>query len=224
MKNFKNKFLVKLIVSVCIVTFLVCCIPNKQVYADSSEDKVYGSVLITPITQLLTGLGDGAMDLIHKTVLEQDETIIRLDDNADSWWNQHGASVLGWLFGIGIAVAIMALTLGGGGLAAMGLAGKAAGVSFVIKTVASAAVWGTVVGTSVTAVATIVDATTLGNDLYLPVFNLTPEQIFSNKVWLFDVNFFEPDDEKNFTLQKDSESVEFIKRKYNTIFGNTFRS
>ena len=96
MKIVKNKILLKFITSLCIVFAIFSFLNITHVNA---EDEVFGGALLTPITKLLTGLGDGIMDIIHSSVLEQDETIIRLDATADSWWNMHGGSVLGWLIG-----------------------------------------------------------------------------------------------------------------------------
>ena len=113
MKIFKNKILLKFMTSLCIVFTIFSFLNITRVYADTDEDEVFGGALLTPITKLLTGLGDGIMDILHSSVLEQDETIIRLDSSADSWWSAHGASVLGWMIGFLVFGAVIALTLAG---------------------------------------------------------------------------------------------------------------
>lgn len=115
MKIFKNKILLKFIASLCIVFAIFSFLNITRVYADTDEDEVFGGALLTPITKLLTGLGDGIMDILHSSVLEQDETIIRLDGTADSWWNMHGGSVLGWLIGFVTFGLVIAGALTGAG-------------------------------------------------------------------------------------------------------------
>ena len=64
--------------------------------------------------------------------------------------------------------------------------------------------YGVAAGFGATAVARVIDSTLMPDNIYLPVFNITPEEIFENEIWLFDVNFFEPETEKNYKLQKDA--------------------
>ena len=207
MKSVKYKFGVKLLVLICVVMSLLAIAPkNRVLAADPDEDDVFGSVLLTPITKLLTGLGDGIMDVLHSNILEQGETIIKLDGDAQTWWQQHGASVIGILLGLAIGITFAVVTFGAGsaiisGMAA-GIGAKLTGVSFIIKTVltSTALVAGTSIG--ITGVARFIDSAYLSNDIYVPVFNLTPEEIFANKIWAFDINFFNPNKyTKDFKIQ-----------------------
>lgn len=209
MKNVRSKFLIKIVASLCIVISLLGIVLNNRVVA-AGDDEVFGSVLLTPITKLLTGLGDGIMDILHSTVLEQDETIIRLDGEAANWWSSHGMSVLGWIIGIAVAIVLVAITWGAAApvFTGVGIAAKLGGAAFVVKTIVTSAAIGAATGTGVFIVARVVDSVYLSNDIYLPVFNLTPEEIFSDKIWLFDVDFFEKEEDKNYTLQRDSEEIQ----------------
>lgn len=114
MKIVKNKILLKFLTSLCIVFSIFSFLNITRVYADPNEEEVFGGALLTPITKLLTGLGDGIMDILHSSVLEQDETIIRLDATADAWWEGHGASVLGWMVAFVTIGSVLALTFIGG--------------------------------------------------------------------------------------------------------------
>lgn len=78
------------------------------------------------------------------------------------------------------------------------------GACFIIKTVTTATVYGLASGFGATAVARVIDSTLMPDNIYLPVFNITPEEIFANEIWLFDVNFFEPG---NYKLQKDADVI-----------------
>ena len=82
-----------------------------------------------------------------------------------------------------------------------------AGGSFVIKAVLTAAKYGAVAGFGAFAVARVIDSSLMPGDIYLPVFNLTPEEIFADEIWLFDVNFFEPESSKNYKLEKDNDDI-----------------
>ena len=213
MKNIiRSKFLIKLVASLCIMLTLLNIVPNNRVFAaDSDDDEVFGSVLITPITKLLTGLGDGIMDLLHSNILGQGETIIKLDGDADTWWNQHGASVIGIILGLIVGVTFAVITFGAGSAVIAGMAGGLApwlsGAAFIVKTaVTSLAVYGAT-RFGVTGVARFIDSAYLSNDIYVPVFNLTPEEIFSNRIWAFDVNFFNPNEyTKDVRIQNNVES------------------
>lgn len=44
--------------------------------------------------------------------------------------------------------------------------------------------------------------------LYMPAFKLTPEEIFSNEIWMFDINFFEDETEKTYTVVSTEQKYE----------------
>ncbi len=199
---FKNKILFKLIASVCVFLTLLNFGMTNNVYA-SDDEEVWGGPLVNPIMNLFTGIADGIMDILHSAVLEQNETLIKLDGTADTWFAQHGASVAGIIAGIFIMTVAAALTFatgGGAALAGVGILKLLAGGSFIIKTLAVSAFYGTVSGLFVTS---LVNAALMSDDIYLPVFKLTPEEIFADKVWLFDVNFF--DTQKKYYIEEKSQ-------------------
>ena len=191
MEIFNNKFLVKLIASICLfLTLLNFGLTNSTYAADSDDDNVLGGTLITPVMQLLTGISDGIVDILHSTILRQSESLIRIDGQADSWWAEHGASVIGWIAGIVVlaVVIIAAIPSGGTSIAAgAGILANIAGACFVIKTAGVAVLAGI---TSGVLVGRVVDAAMMADDIYLPVYKLTPEEIFANEIPVFDVNFF----------------------------------
>ena len=104
MRILKNKFIFKLISSICLVLLLLNVCPNNKLYAEDEE--VWGSVLLKPITNLLVGLGDGIVGVIHKTVMEQDETIIKISGDKD-WW----AFWKGVLVAVAIVVAMVIIAV-----------------------------------------------------------------------------------------------------------------
>lgn len=186
MKIFKNKFLVKLIATICLfLTLLNFCGTNK-VYA---KDAGWGGVLISPIVHLMTALGDAIMDILHKALMEQETSVIKIDGN-DFWTNFWG---IFWIVVLSIVAATLVV------VGASFLAGLAPAVSGVI----AGAGWsfsmgsvtlGTLLGAAAAGICTgvVLNASWFPEDIYLPAYSLSAEEIFANTLPLFDVNFFEP--------------------------------
>ena len=97
MEIFKNKFLVKLIATICLCLTLINFGCASKVYAE--EEEIWGSVLLKPIISLLTGIGDSVMEILHSSIQEQKQAIIKLDgsDKTKSAWALFGAIVIGIL-------------------------------------------------------------------------------------------------------------------------------
>ena len=106
MEIFKNKFLVKLIATICLCLTLINFGCASKVYAEEEDEEIWGSVLLKPIIGLLTGIGDSVMEILHSSIQEQKQAIIKLDgsDKSKSAWALFGAIVIGIL----VAVAFIA--------------------------------------------------------------------------------------------------------------------
>ncbi len=188
MKIFKNKFLVKLIAALCLLFTLINCSGTSKVYADD-DDEVWGGILLTPIVNLMTAIGDGIMELLHQSVQSQDAAIIKLDGSTDGqkFWGNLVAIIVGIIVAVAIIAVVTVVTAGiGTALAALG-ASASVSISAFPLIVAGAAV-GICAGKAVA-------KGMIPEDLYLPAFSISAEEIFANEVPLFDVNFFE---EKNY--------------------------
>lgn len=214
MKFFANKkFFQKIIIAILIVmsfSFIFSC--NVEAKSDGM-----GGKLLKPIVSLLSALGDGIMDVIHNGLIHQDSAYIRVD-LTNSIWNAIltigamivGAVILGVAvyFTAGVAVPAIVNALGG-----TVVAGVTAGV------MATAIVSGAVIGGA------IFNSNVLSDDLILPLYAITPEEIFSGNLAVFDVDFFNPNTDKEVvntsTQELDTEScsgiqdaVDKIKSKY----------
>lgn len=171
MRIFENKSIFKklIIILLCIV-LLSFCIPKT---VKASDDGI-GGKLLNPIMSFFVSLSDGAMSLLHKVVYHSDATLINIDTSADIW-----SKIIVIVAAVLIAaVAIAAVVFTGGGAAVVALG--------VIKVVL-------VVG----AVTTITYPITTGlvegmlpDSFYLPLYTITPQEIFSNEIPLLDVDFF----------------------------------
>lgn len=184
MKFFENKkFFQKMIIAIFIVTiftFMFSC--NVQAKSE------VGGKLLKPVVSLITGFGDGLMDVVHNALLHQDGAYIRVDLST-SVWNVLGmvAAIIGGAILVGLAVyftagvAVPAIVTALGGEVVTGVS---AGV------IAVAIVSGAVVGGAV------YHSNVMGDDLVLPMYSITPEEIFSGELAIFDVDFFNPDTKK----------------------------
>jgi hypothetical protein len=115
MEIFKNKFWVKLIASICLILTLLNFGGASKVYAE--EEEIWGSVLLKPIISLLTGIGDSVMEILHSSIQEQRQAIIKLDgsEKSASAWALFGAIVIGVLAAVAF---IAACVVTGGAIAA----------------------------------------------------------------------------------------------------------
>ena len=178
MRIFENKSIFKKVLIVLIFIILVSfCIPKGV----SAEDDGIGGKLLDPVMSLFVGLGDGAMSLLQKIVLGLDNSLITIDLGTNA------ATVLFWIAAIVIVAAIVVSTVltAGASLSIIG------GIVAVLK---GAALLTISIGTmyiSYDTVTTIGEGM-LGNNLQIPVFEITPQEIFSNKIPLLDVDFFNP--------------------------------
>ena len=177
----KKNFLYKLIISLCIVLSVMSCSGVKKVYAAEDDGAGVGGLLISPICDLLLGLGDAIMNVIQKSVMNTEATLVL--DNADRFdW---GALFLG-LIVIALAVVLAVVTAGGF------VAFLAAITPVLIK---AAIIYGALVLVTSGGINTVVSAVSaefLSTKVVLPTYNIGPEEIFSGRILLFDANVFNP--------------------------------
>lgn len=208
MEIFKNKFLVKLIATICLFLTLFNFAGTTSVQAAKEDDEVWGGVLVNPIVKLLTALGDAIMELLHRSVQEQKAAIIKLSGNAN-WLEKVGAVVLSVVIGIVVAVVFVAAVVATAGAVAWAAAAITAGTAAATFTVSISA--GTVLAGAAAGVCVglWVNDALIPNDIYLPVFSITAEEIFSNELQLFDVNFFDPMDDLQVVEKRNRDSDRF---------------
>ena len=125
MKMLKNKFLIKLLATMCLFLTLFNFTGTPRVYADG--EKVWGGVLLNPIINLMTALGDCVMEILHDSIQEQKQAIIKVDGNSDAekGWALFGAVVIGILAAVAF-IALIVVTGGTIAAAAAAITGVAA--------------------------------------------------------------------------------------------------
>ena len=169
MKFLKNKNITSKILIILVVMLLFqFCMPKASIAVDGVT---LGGKLLDPILDLFVGLGDGIMTFIQKVVFGIDDSIINIDTSATVI-----AKILVVLIAAAIAILAVIFVPGGGVALAVALI-KIIGVTIITFPLTT----------------TIVEGM-LPQSFYLPLYSVTPEEMFSNEIPLLDVNFFNPMD------------------------------
>lgn len=178
MKIFTNNNIWKKLVIALLIILSFQVIVMKPVQADVVE---FGGKLISPIMSLLVTIGDGIMDVIGRTIMGANSTLVEVSLEGE---------ILDKLLPILVAIAAGALFIVGcvvtlGGLAAV--ASAALGITVTATVGVGVLVGGVATGILV---GTWFDHEIMPDDLYLPIYTYSAEEIFKGNILLFDVNFF----------------------------------
>lgn len=199
MKLFTQKGTVhKIIIAIVIVLLFNFISPT---ISSASAAGTAGGILFEPIKDLLLVISDGIINVTQKMLFGIDMSFLILQYEPQGifdWIGEHFAVIAGVTIGVIVAGAGLAGSTVTGGAT---LPAIAAGVKIITGSIATGVLWGAGTGVGVNAVASIFDTNTLPEKLKLPMFVLSPEEIFSNKIALLDVNFFNPNEYKDISTQ-----------------------
>ena len=171
MKIFQNKNLFKkLIIVLLFITIFSFCMPKV------SRASVGGD-LMDAVMDLFVGIGDGINTVLSKMILQTDGSFIVIDTGTDGV-----AKILGVLVALAVVVGGIVLIAVSGGGAVLAVANA---VFTVVKA-------GVVAGVTTFAVTSVLAGAKFGDKVVLPSIRLTPYEIFTNQIPLFDVDFFSP--------------------------------
>lgn len=169
MKIFQNKNLFKkLIIVLLFITIFSFCMPKV------SRASVGGD-LMDAVMDLFVGVGDGINTVLSKMILQTDGSFIVVDTEKNG---------VAKILGIIVAAAVII-----GGIVLIAAAPASLAVVSTIFTVVKA---GVVAGVVTFAVTSYLSDATFGEKVVLPSIRLTPYEIFTNQIPLFDVDFFSP--------------------------------
>ena len=169
MKIFQNKNLFKkLIIVLLFITIFSFCMPKV------SRASVGGD-LMDAVMDLFVGIGDGINTVLSKMILQTDGSFIVVDTETNG---------VAKILGIIVAAAVII-----GGIVLIAAAPASLAVVSTIFTVVKA---GVVAGVVTFAVTSYLSDATFGEKVVLPSIRLTPYEIFTNQIPLFDVDFFSP--------------------------------
>ena len=193
MKIFQNKNLFKkLMIIFLVITIFSFCMP-KAVRADNG----IGGKLLNPIMSFFVALGDGTMTLIQKMVLQIDESLIPIYDS--SGFLSKIIVILATIVVVSVIIAAVVISAPTGVALAITIAKSAATIITI----------GTVATITFPVTTTIVEGM-LPNNFQLPIFVVTPQEIFANKIPLLDVDFFNPNDEISKEIKTDYADEEVV--------------
>ena len=179
MKFFTNKkFLFKLIVTICIflAIFNFCMTPKSQA---ESLLSAAGGKLLDPIVDLVLVIGDGIMEIFQTAIMGKEASTMYDNAKASFWENLFKVIVFVVVF-----AAVCALTAGIGAIAAC--------IPLIGGVIASGITSGVVVGAATLVAFSAVSGAAFEEVVVLPTYYIGPEEIFSGKILLFDVNIFSP--------------------------------
>jgi hypothetical protein len=177
MRIFTDKSIWKKIVIALLLVLAFQTIMVKPVQADVVE---FGGKLMGPILSLLTSLGDGINDIIARSIMGANTTLYRIENGSDFW-----EGFLTVVVAIAAAALTIALIVATGGLAAV--AAAAVGITATVSIGAGTIIAG--LGAGLLSAVWFNDQV-LPEDIYLPMYTYSAEEIFKGNILLFDVNFF----------------------------------
>lgn len=213
----EKRIIKKLIIAIIFVflfNFTFSYLGNNVVFAANEEDgevmdeeeimeEEGGGKLLIPIHALLLFLSDSVLEIMQNSFISSEP--VTITGTAESESSVNGWAIAGIAIGIVVCTVACIVTYGAAApviSAAAGATSFTAGVTAV--TTAVATYGGTLVGgllfagASVAVVAysadTLIDG--IKGEFDLPTIYYTPEIIFSDKVPLFDINFFNPSEDK----------------------------
>ncbi len=177
MKIFTNKNIWKKIVVALLIILSFQIIMIKPVEA---ENESFGGKLLSPILSLLVGLGDGLNDMVSRAIMGSNSTLYEIE-----MMSSFGEKILTAIVAIAAAAIAILVIIATAGLAAVALAavGITATVTVGIGTIVAGVTTGIVAGVWF-------NDEVLPDNIYLPMYTYSAEEMFKGNILLFDVNYF----------------------------------
>lgn len=167
----KKSIVLKIVIAVVFVILFNFCSPTVSLGADGLLEQI-GGTLLSPIVDLLVSIGDGTIYLIQSIMFGMSESTVKISTVTNDIFGTISKILIGAL-----AVAVFILVPGvGAGLVAAGAAIAAGSYA-----------------------ASVIENTWLPDTFYLPLYAISPEEIFQNRIALLDVNFFNPNKYEDIT-------------------------
>ena len=175
MSLFTNKKVWQKLLIIFLIIILFQAVFMKPAHAVDAD------ILLKPITGLFVGLADALESVMQKIVLGIDESLIEVKDN--------GAGILATVIVIGLFIAGTALAIitaipSGGASVGAWVAFWIGAASTVAISFAGYAIFGQTL--------TKITEKMLSKEFDLPQYELSPYEIFADRITVLDVNFFNP--------------------------------
>lgn len=181
MKFFTNKSIwTKIIIVLIFIILFEFIVAKPSLGADVVE---FGGKLISPVLSLVVSLGDGILEIMHSSIMGSQETLIEVDMES-TWWDILGKVVGALILAAFVAAAVMS------GVGIVGIMGAAVkGIAFGVVGDKCIDLLQHSLGMDRVSTAAFVQEN-LPELLYLPVYTISPEEIFQGNILLFNVDFF----------------------------------
>ncbi len=196
--NFTKKKLVrKIIIILTFLTIFNFIYPYMPVIADDDsknlteqDEEIPGGVLLTPITSLITSLCEGVISVCQQNILGMGASSIHVtSDETNVLLTTLGGAIIG--AGLG------ALLIASGPVGWVAIGGATIGIA------GGAAIGAGAIGATTFIVANAHNKS-LPDDYYLPIYNISPQEIFSDMIPALHVNFINPTDyEDEYGIEED---------------------
>lgn len=188
MKIFTNKGIIgKLVIVISILIIFSCLIPSNKVYAAD-----LGGTLLRPVMDLILTIADGIFDVVQKALFDSPSLIV-LDLSKgilSTIFTVLGGVIIAVVvaataiaLGVALPTIVSALVAKIGIDVSAGLSGAAIGM-IVITAVGEGAIAGLAGGA-------FFSRTFFGDQAVLPLYRISPEEIFAGDIPMLDVNFFD---------------------------------
>lgn len=185
-----NKFTEKGIVQKIIVVLIFLVVfnfvyPYVPAYgADADALESVGGVLLGPLIDLITSLGEGVIWVIQSMLLGLPASNIHIENQGGIPW---AVGIIAGLT-VGLGIILSPLTMGASGVLATSMA-----TAIVVGVITSKA---------------------LPDDWYFPVYKISPQEIFADQVPALHINFINPKtyDEEDGVKTSDSGKLEYTKK------------
>ena len=169
----------KLIIGLILIVQCFFCFSGKV----EAKDADVGGKLMSPIADLVVFTGDAGMHIIHSIIYKQPSATFTVDTLASNLKK----IILGLVF---VTAAIVGTILTGG-IGTM-IVGAFAAAGLTVGTIGVGTCLAVGIASGVFAASKIARSDWIPESLVLPVYQISPEEIFSNNILLFDVDFFHP--------------------------------
>lgn len=207
MKILSKKKLIKIFIIISIIFLIIMILKPVSFASNASGTTKWGGKLLEPIMDFILAIGDGIIDIIQNSIMGGTNSTIAID-KAKDWIFVivailiSVAAIAVFIFltgGIGAAAAaigkaITAAAAHASGVGALFINGLLASGGTALAAAKGAVLIATVVGaiTTTNTAFVFLDDTLFPEITVLPLFSISPEEIFKGDILLFDVNFFNP--------------------------------
>ncbi len=196
MKFFTNKSIWSKIIIALIIVLVFEFIVAKPSLGSDVDKMEFGGKLLAPVISLGVTLADAGVQVMQSSIMGTNESLIHIDTSS-TWW-----TIFKNLVKVVVFAAAVVATFASWGI----LGGVVAGAALLVFGDTASALYSSAMDNTLNGIKNSVvgyDKDRLPDDLYLPTYSISPEEIFQGKILLFNVDFFG----KGKTIQekKDSE-------------------